>query len=151
MCFFFHSLTTQFHGRLASIKDVGKRESLQVAVATIPVRNLFYDLWLSAADWLKFNYITVFFLNIEKTKETFHINPQLHLILGESDEVIISLNQHSVLEPKVVGFSVYPLPKLTSSDVINKGFFKKNKSLVNSQYTNSRQVFIKKSPFFYLF
>jgi calpain-9 len=71
--------------------------------------------------------------------ETFHINPQLHLILSDSDEVIISLSQHSVLEPKVVGFSVYPLPKL-GSELINKAFFKRTKSLVNSQYTNSRQV-----------
>jgi len=71
--------------------------------------------------------------------ETFHINPQLHLILSDADEIVISLNQHSVLEPKVVGFSVYPLPKL-GSDVFNKAFFKKTKSLVNSQYTNSRQV-----------
>ena len=40
--------------------------------------------------------------------DTFHINPQLHLILSEPDEVVISLSQHSVLEPKVIGFSVYP-------------------------------------------
>lgn len=72
--------------------------------------------------------------------ETFHINPQLHLILSDSDEVVVSLNQHSVLEPKVIGFSLYPLPKLTGPDLINKAFFKKTKSLVNSQYTNSRQV-----------
>lgn len=72
--------------------------------------------------------------------ETFHINPQLHLIVSDADEVVISLNQHSVLEPKVIGFSVYPLPKLTGSDLINRAFFKKTKSLVNSQYTNSRQV-----------
>lgn len=72
--------------------------------------------------------------------ETFHINPQLHLIVSDADEVVISLNQHSVLEPKVIGFSVYPLPKMTGSDLINRAFFKKTKSLANSQYTNSRQV-----------
>lgn len=72
--------------------------------------------------------------------ETFHINPQLHLIVSDADEVVISLNQHSVLEPKVIGFSVYPLPKLTGTDLINRAFFKKTKSLANSQYTNSRQV-----------
>lgn len=33
--------------------------------------------------------------------ETFHINPQLHLILSEMEEVIVSLNQHSIMEPKV--------------------------------------------------
>ncbi|XP_052119762.1 calpain-C [Frankliniella occidentalis] len=71
--------------------------------------------------------------------ETFHINPQLHLILCEMEEVIISLNQHSIMEPKVIGFTAYSLPK-AGSETIGKQFFKKNKSLVNSQYTNSRQV-----------
>jgi hypothetical protein len=33
--------------------------------------------------------------------DTFHINPQLHLILSEMEEVIVSLNQHSIMEPKV--------------------------------------------------
>ncbi|XP_077272050.1 calpain C isoform X1 [Temnothorax americanus] len=72
-------------------------------------------------------------------QETFHINPQLHLILSEMEEVIVSLNQHSIMEPKVIGFTAYTLPK-NSTESINKQFFKKNKSLVNSQYTNSRQV-----------
>ncbi|XP_011495120.1 PREDICTED: calpain-C [Ceratosolen solmsi marchali] len=72
-------------------------------------------------------------------QETFHINPQLHLILSEMDEVVVSLNQHSIMEPKVIGFTAYALPK-NSAESINKQFFKKNKSLINSQYTNSRQV-----------
>lgn len=83
------------------------------------------------------------------------------------EEVIVSLNQHSIMEPKVrsviyliniypflflikltlsnfcsfkvIGFTAYTLPK-NSTESINKQFFKKNKSLVNSQYTNSRQV-----------
>uniref|UniRef100_A0A1V1FIW2 Putative calpain 3 n=1 Tax=Reticulitermes speratus TaxID=60591 RepID=A0A1V1FIW2_9NEOP len=71
--------------------------------------------------------------------DTFHINPQLHLILSEMEEVIVSLNQHSIMEPKVIGFTAYSLPK-NNSETIGKQFFKKNKSLVNSQYTNSRQV-----------
>lgn len=71
--------------------------------------------------------------------ETFHINPQLHLLLSEMEEVIVSLNQHSIMEPKVIGFTAYSLPK-SSSETIGKSFFKKNKSLFNSQYTNSRQV-----------
>ncbi|KAK2725610.1 calpain-C-like isoform X2 [Artemia franciscana] len=71
--------------------------------------------------------------------DTFHINPQLNLVLSENEEVIISLCQHSVLEPKVIGFSVYKLEK-PSSELISRSFFKKNKSLLNSQYTNSRQV-----------
>ncbi|KAK4292712.1 hypothetical protein Pmani_034540 [Petrolisthes manimaculis] len=71
--------------------------------------------------------------------DTFHINPQLHLVLSEMEEVVISLNQHSIMEPKVVGFTAYPLSK-NGLDSISKAFFKKHKSLVNSQYTNSRQV-----------
>lgn len=71
--------------------------------------------------------------------ETFHINPQLHLLLSELEEVVVSLNQHSIMEPKVVGFTAYSLPK-SATETIGKAFFKKNKSLVNSQYTNSRQV-----------
>lgn len=72
-------------------------------------------------------------------EETFHINPQLHLILSEMEEVIVSLYQHSIMEIKVIGFTAYTLPK-NNTESINKQFFKKNKSLVNSQYTNSRQV-----------
>ncbi|XP_028132163.1 calpain-C isoform X2 [Diabrotica virgifera virgifera] len=71
--------------------------------------------------------------------DTFHINPQLHLLLSEMEEVIVSLNQHSIMEPKVIGFTSYLLSKNTN-ETIGKGFFKKNKSLFNSQYTNSRQV-----------
>jgi len=71
--------------------------------------------------------------------DTFHINPQLELTLEEMEEVVLSLNQHAVMDPKVMGFTVYPLgPKSPAS--IGKSFFKKNKSLINSQYTNSRQV-----------
>ncbi|XP_047737137.1 calpain-C-like, partial [Hyalella azteca] len=39
----------------------------------------------------------------------------------------------------VIGFTGYPVPK-GGVDCINRSFFKKNKSLVNSQYSNSRQV-----------
>ncbi|KAL1518074.1 hypothetical protein ABEB36_001754 [Hypothenemus hampei] len=71
--------------------------------------------------------------------DTFHINPQLQLLLSDMEEVVVSLNQDSIMEPKVIGFTAYSLPK-ASTDSIGKTFFKKNKSLFNSQYTNSRQV-----------
>lgn len=90
--------------------------------------------------------------------DTFHVNPQLNLLLSEMEEVVISLNQHSIMEPKVIGlnfdeisgfnlesvvlflgFTAYSMPK-SNTDSIGKAFFKKNKSLFNSQYTNSRQV-----------
>jgi calpain-9 len=77
--------------------------------------------------------------------DTFHINPQLQLICNEREDVIISLNQHSVMEPKVIGFTLYSLTPNQSqpnkiSECLPKMFFKKHKSLLNSQYTNSRQI-----------
>uniref|UniRef100_A0ABD2WKN6 Calpain catalytic domain-containing protein n=1 Tax=Trichogramma kaykai TaxID=54128 RepID=A0ABD2WKN6_9HYME len=73
-------------------------------------------------------------------QETFHINPQLHLALADlCEEIVVSLHQHSILEPKVIGFTAYSMPK-NSSESIEGAFFKQNKSLINSQYTNSRQV-----------
>lgn len=54
--------------------------------------------------------------------ETFHINPQLHLILSEMEEVIVSLNQHSIMEPKVrIVYSVKSLASVraTSSPLSN--------------------------------
>lgn len=88
---------------------------------------------------LEFVWNLTIFICLFLFSETFHINPQLHLILSEMEEVVISLNQHSIMEPKVIGFTSYSLPK-ACMDSTGKEFFKKNKSLVNSQYTNSRQV-----------
>ncbi|KAL0851764.1 hypothetical protein ABMA28_000076 [Loxostege sticticalis] len=69
----------------------------------------------------------------------FHMNPQIQLILNEPDTVVISLNQHSIMEPKVIGFSIYKMPKFLT-ETASPLFFKKIKSTINSQYTNSRQV-----------
>lgn len=67
------------------------------------------------------------------------MNPQIQLVLNESDTAIISLNQHSIMEPKVIGFSIYKIPK-PLTETASALFFKKTKSSINSQYTNSRQV-----------
>lgn len=112
--------------------------------------------------------------------ESFHQNPQIELTLSlESDDMtIICLNQHSVLEPQVVGFSIYNtsghnqgtspslsssassssssspllLPSLPPSEKsvvrqsggrLDRCFFKRNKSLINSSYSNSRQVLLR--------
>jgi hypothetical protein len=84
--------------------------------------------------------------------ETFHLNPQMLIALADRQEVVISISQHSILEPKVIGFSAYNLVNSSSGDQIqlqqqplkyiacSKDFFKRNKSLFNSEYTNSRQV-----------
>lgn len=50
-----------------------------------------------------------------------------------------SQKSHTQFVFQVVGFTAYPLSK-NGLDSISKAFFKKHKSLVNSQYTNSRQV-----------
>lgn len=67
------------------------------------------------------------------------MNPQIQIVLSEPDTVIISLNQHSIMEPKVIGFSIYKLSN-TLIETATPLFFKKTKSSINSQYTNSRQV-----------
>ncbi|XP_049885264.1 calpain-C isoform X1 [Pectinophora gossypiella] len=69
----------------------------------------------------------------------FHMNPQIQIILNEPDTVVVSLNQHSIMEPKVIGFSIYKMPKFLT-ETASPLFFKKIKSAINSQYTNSRQV-----------
>ncbi|XP_045784098.1 calpain-C isoform X2 [Maniola jurtina] len=69
----------------------------------------------------------------------FHMNPQIQIVLNEPDTVIISLNQHSIMEPKVIGFSIYKISKCLT-ETASPLFFKKTKSSINSQYTNSRQV-----------
>ncbi|XP_032527564.2 calpain-C isoform X2 [Danaus plexippus] len=69
----------------------------------------------------------------------FHMNPQIQIVLNDPDTVIISLNQHSIMEPKVIGFSIYKIPK-SLTETASSLFFKKTKSSINSQYTNSRQV-----------
>jgi len=70
--------------------------------------------------------------------DTFHINPQLQLHVAQQDKVILSLSQHCVSEPQVIGFTGYPLPP--ESDSIGRSYFRSNRSLLNSQYTNSRHV-----------
>jgi len=97
--------------------------------------------------------------------DTFHLNPQLEVTLTmESDDMIVCcLNQHSVLEPQVVGFSIYSspqtigngmiisngtpmkkvLPSPPNNDRLDRAFFKKHKSLINSSYSNSRQVVLR--------
>ncbi|KAG8190280.1 hypothetical protein JTE90_025793 [Oedothorax gibbosus] len=74
--------------------------------------------------------------------DTFHVNPQMQLIVADNQDIVICLTQHIVLEPRVIGFSVYQMTKPTS-DVLGKSFFKINKSVLNSPYSNSRQVSIR--------
>ncbi|GBO98758.1 Calpain-C, partial [Eumeta japonica] len=71
--------------------------------------------------------------------EFFHVNPQIQISLEEEDTVVICLNQFSIMEPKVIGFSLYTLSK-PLNEMAPANFFKKQKSAINSQYTNSKQV-----------
>ena len=41
--------------------------------------------------------------------ETFHMNPRLCLSLQESGDIVMALNQHTAMDPKVIGFTGYPL------------------------------------------
>lgn len=44
-----------------------------------------------------------------RNHDSFHINPQLQLFVTEKEDVIIALNQHTAVEPKVIGFTMYKL------------------------------------------
>lgn len=51
-----------------------------------------------------------------RNHDSFHINPQLQLFITEKEDVIIALNQHTAVEPKVIGFTMY---KLNTSECEN--------------------------------
>ena len=55
--------------------------------------------------------------------------------------MVLSVTQNNSIEPQVIGFTGYSLKneELDNMDT-NKAFFKTKRSLMNSQYTNSRQV-----------
>lgn len=44
-----------------------------------------------------------------RNHDSFHINPQLQLLVTDKEDVIIALNQHTAVEPKVIGFTMYKL------------------------------------------
>ncbi|XP_038216495.1 calpain-C isoform X1 [Zerene cesonia] len=71
--------------------------------------------------------------------EFFHMNPQIQILVSEPDTVFVSLSQHSIMEPKVIGFSIYRISK-PLTEIAPSTLFKKIKSSINSKYTNSRQV-----------
>lgn len=84
--------------------------------------------------------------------DTFHMNPQLSINLSEADEVVLALNQHTATDPKVIGFTGYAINNnetggsgngTEGTTQLGKSYFKSRKSLLNSQYTNSRQVTIR--------
>ena len=52
---------------------------------------------------LTYNQINSYF------SETFHMNPRLCLSLQESGDIVMALNQHTAMDPKVIGFTGYPL------------------------------------------
>ena len=72
------------------------------------------------------------------------MNPQLVITVPDETDVILSVAQNNALEPQVIGFTGYDLSEeVAAADShldTSKQFFKTKRSLVNSQYTNSRQV-----------
>ncbi|RWS22123.1 calpain-C-like isoform X2, partial [Leptotrombidium deliense] len=75
--------------------------------------------------------------------ETFHMNPQLAINVLEKDDIIISLNQHSVIDAKVIGFSIYQIrdeEQGNGEQRLDRNFFKRTRSYYNSDYTNAKGV-----------
>ncbi|TMW49507.1 hypothetical protein DOY81_005397 [Sarcophaga bullata] len=82
-----------------------------------------------------------------RNHESFHINPQLLLTIPEKQEIVVALNQHTAVEPKVIGFTIYKLSGVAGSKVnqkitecLPKEFFKTQVSFLNSDYGNTRHV-----------
>ncbi|KAG4066661.1 hypothetical protein HA402_007297 [Bradysia odoriphaga] len=77
-----------------------------------------------------------------RNHDSFHINPQLQLFVTDKEDVIIALNQHTAVEPKVIGFTMYKLTNVKNkvSESLSKEFFKSQVSFINSDYGNSRHV-----------
>lgn len=55
-----------------------------------------------------------------RNHDSFHINPQLQVFVSEKEDVIIALNQHTAVEPKVIGFTMYKLNSSKSNSYKSK-------------------------------
>ncbi|KAH8303716.1 hypothetical protein KR018_001977 [Drosophila ironensis] len=76
-----------------------------------------------------------------RNHESFHINPQLLVSVQERQDVVVALNQHTAVEPKVIGFTMYTWDRdYGLSECLQKDFFKNHVSLLNSDYGNTRHV-----------
>ncbi len=125
---------TRSRGQLDCIRVSGERAYPQADAEIIQVIRAG-----SAALCVQISFIPTSFT----LSETFHMNPQLVVTVPDDTDVILSVAQNNALEPQVIGFTGYDLSEEASSDGnldTTKNFFKSKRSLVNSQYTNSRQV-----------
>ncbi|XP_017034801.1 calpain-C [Drosophila kikkawai] len=76
-----------------------------------------------------------------RNHESFHINPQLLISVQERQEVVVALNQHTAVEPKVIGFTMYTWDRdYGLTECLQKDFFKNHVSFLNSDYGNTRHV-----------
>ncbi|XP_017964491.1 calpain-C [Drosophila navojoa] len=76
-----------------------------------------------------------------RNHESFHINPQLLVSIQEKQDIVIALNQHTAVEPKVIGFTMYMWNRDYSlNECLQKDFFKNQVSFLNSDYGNTRHV-----------
>ncbi|XP_068159077.1 calpain-C [Drosophila tropicalis] len=76
-----------------------------------------------------------------RNHESFHINPQLLIAVQEKQDIVIALNQHTAVEPKVIGFTMYMWNRdYCLSECLQKDFFKNHVSFLNSDYGNTRHV-----------
>lgn len=60
----------------------------------------------------------------------------MQLTLSERDEIVISLNQHSISEPRVIGFTVYEsrIPLCNGNDLNVSGKENNSTSTVQGKY-----------------
>lgn len=72
--------------------------------------------------------------------DSFHINPRLQITNLSDGYLVISVSQYNVTEPQVIGFTGYEITDEIHTDSTDPKFYKTRKSLINSQYTNARQV-----------
>ncbi|KAH8408820.1 hypothetical protein KR009_001026 [Drosophila setifemur] len=76
-----------------------------------------------------------------RNHESFHINPQLLVSVQERQDVVVALNQHTAVEPKVIGFTMYTWDHdYGLTECLQKDFFKGHVSFLNSDYGNTRHV-----------
>ncbi|XP_037726188.1 calpain-C [Drosophila subpulchrella] len=76
-----------------------------------------------------------------RNHESFHINPQLLISVQDQQDLVVALNQHTAVEPKVIGFTMYNWDgDYMLSECLQKDFFKNHVSFLNSDYGNTRHV-----------
>jgi len=95
----------KLHGKFASTKVHGFAVSLQAAVEIIQVAKKFFQRTIRDQTILIVKHVLTVKSKLKSLLfsflDIFHINPQLYLFPTDMEEVVISLNQHAIMDPKV--------------------------------------------------